>query len=73
MTKARGSGVDLDVIAFPQLERLDDRSRETHGQTVALSGNQQRGSRGSIDTAVVDSPTEPSECPESSNSGHSAP
>lgn len=35
----RASGVDLDVVAFLQLERLNDRSGQTHSQTIAPFGN----------------------------------
>jgi len=33
--RARTGGMDLDVVALLQLERLDDGSGETNGQTVA--------------------------------------
>src|SRR5688572_33211761 len=36
---AGAGGVDLDIVALLQLERLDDRSGETHGQTIAPFGN----------------------------------
>jgi len=37
--RARPGGVDLDVVALLQLERLDDGSGETHRQAVAPFGN----------------------------------
>ena len=37
--RARTGGVDLDVVALLQLERLDDGGGQTHGQAVAPFGN----------------------------------